>query len=173
MLKRAGAAGNTEKQAARGRASRAVPPAKTRARAASDETRSATSLALRDRLREAGLRATPGRIAVLQELGTLSSPISHAELAERLHGAEFDRVTVWRILVALTEAGLVDRSDLGDRTWRFELRRQAHGNTLHPHFMCVSCNAVQCLPADAVQVTPRLNRSVVEVQLKGRCASCA
>ncbi|MBS2012875.1 MAG: transcriptional repressor [Deltaproteobacteria bacterium] len=127
---------------------------------------------LRDRIREAGLRATPGRIAVLAELERRASPVSHSEQADALEGEELDRVTVWRILVALTEAGLADRVDHGDRTWRFEKRREAHGAAIHPHFMCVSCKAVECLPESSVRVAPRLARSVTEVQLKGRCADC-
>lgn len=134
---------------------------------------SSPDVTLRNRLRDAGLRATDGRIAVLRALGELVAPISHGELADRLRSAELDKVTVWRILVALTEANLVDRTDVGDRTWRFELRRAAHGAGPHPHFMCTECNTVQCLPADAVKVAPRLAKAVVEVHLKGRCAACS
>ena len=124
------------------------------------------------RLRASRLRVTSGRIAVLQELVALSAPVSHAELALRLGEEEFDRVTVWRILVALTEAGLVDRTDVGDHTWRFEYRLDASAS-LHPHFMCVDCKSVRCLPRESVRIESSLASGVVEVQIKGRCHACA
>lgn len=150
-----------------------IPPAPAKRRVSNEGPAPSRDEALRTIVREVGLRATPGRIAVLRELEKLSSPISHGELVERLGRAELDKVTVWRVLVALTKAGLVDRSDLGDRTYRFERRRASHGGVMHPHFMCITCNTVQCLPEDSVRVAPRLGRNVVEVQLKGRCSKCA
>jgi Fur family transcriptional regulator, ferric uptake regulator len=126
----------------------------------------------REQLRGAGLKITQGRLAVLAELGRARTPMSHGDVADKLVGAQLDRVTVWRILVALTEAGLVDRTDLGDHTWRFELRSAATGHDPHPHFMCVECKSVQCLPRDVVRIAPRFGRGVVEVRIKGRCESC-
>lgn len=126
----------------------------------------------RAQLRAVGLKATSGRLAVLTELSRTNAPMSHAEVAERLAGEKLDKVTVWRILVALTEVGLVDRTDIGDRTWRFELRNTAMGHDPHPHFMCVTCKTVQCLPRDAVHIAPRIGRGVIDVQIKGRCEQC-
>lgn len=129
--------------------------------------------ALREQLRGAGLRVTGGRVQVLRALGEIDGPISHGELAEQLGSQDLDRVTVWRILLALTEAGLVDRTDVGDHTWRFELRNTSMGHDPHPHFMCTECRTVTCLPREAVHVAPRIGRGVTEVQLKGRCERCA
>lgn len=75
------------------------------------------------------------------------------------------------ILTALTEAGFVDRTDVGDHVWRFELRRES-GESTHPHFMCIECNVVQCLPRESVQVSSRVARGVTEIQVKGRCGDC-
>ncbi|MBX3199796.1 MAG: transcriptional repressor [Labilithrix sp.] len=151
----------------------ATTKAKTRKKtAARARGARATEEVLRDRLREAGLKATAGRLSVLAELRRAKAPASHAEVAARLAGAQLDKVTVWRILVALTGAGLVDRTDIGDHTWRFELRDTAMGHDPHPHFMCVACKAVQCLPRDAVHIAPRIGRGVIDVQIKGRCERC-
>jgi Fur family transcriptional regulator, ferric uptake regulator len=119
------------------------------------------------RLRAAGLRVTTSRVAVLRALSEQSAPVSHGELAMHLGDASFDRVTVWRILMALVDARLADRTDLGDHVWRFELRRHAH-----PHFMCIDCKTVRCLPPEAVRIAARLAPGVVEVQVKGRCEGC-
>lgn len=126
----------------------------------------------REQLRSASLKVTTGRLSVLRELEASKRPLSHAEVAEKLGGESLDKVTVWRILAALTEAGLVDRSNGGDGTWRFELRRSSLGHGPHPHFTCVACHTVTCLPSDSVRIPPRLVRGVVDVQITGRCESC-
>ncbi|MBN9163801.1 MAG: hypothetical protein BGO98_26230 [Myxococcales bacterium 68-20] len=145
---------------------------KARKKVAQSSGRPAIDDDFRAQLRAVGLKATSGRLAVLTELNRTNAPMSHAEVAERLAGEKLDKVTVWRILVALTEVGLVDRTDIGDRTWRFELRNTAMGHDPHPHFMCVTCKTVQCLPRDAVHIAPRIGRGVIDVQIKGRCEQC-
>lgn len=139
----------------------------------------------RERLRAAGLRVTLPRLTVLDALARLARPVSHAELAAELAAGGLDRVTVWRNLVALHEAGLVARSDPGDRTYRFELRRvdgaaagataAAHGADAHPHFVCTACGTVRCLDVAAVQLDALAQAAgaVSAIELKGRCVACA
>jgi Fur family ferric uptake transcriptional regulator len=134
---------------------------------------------LRQTLRDAGLRATLPRLAVLRQLMEGRAALSHGEVAERLE-SEFDRATVYRNLMDLTNAELVRRTDLGDHTWRFEwIGRNAHAEAAHPHFICGSCGTVTCLPEDAVSVktppgAPRALRKKkgVAVQLRGLCDAC-
>jgi Fur family ferric uptake transcriptional regulator len=132
-------------------------------------------------LRAAGLRRTAPRIAVLQRLEVAAAPVSHGEMADKLSSLGFDRATVYRNLMDLVEAGLITRTDLGDHVWRFEMvrgERATHAGE-HPHFLCVDCGDVSCLPGDAVTIAsargvPRsASRQHVEVQLKGRCDTCA
>ncbi len=128
-------------------------------------------------LRDAGLRKTRPRLAVLQVLEGATSPLSHADVADELNDQALDRATVYRNLMALTEAGLVRRSDLGDHVWRFELVRAlaAHGSA-HPHFVCSDCGTVSCLPGVTVSLegdgAASFSRKGVELQLRGVCAAC-
>jgi len=139
-----------------------------------------TLVELQTRLRDAGLRSTSPRVAVLRYLAGAGSPVSHGELTDAIASDGFDRATLYRNLVDLTEAGLVARRDLGDHVWRYELRRDEAGHTLeHPHFVCVDCGDVSCLPGVTVQIqvartAPRaVSSEGLEVQLKGRCDRCA
>lgn len=134
-----------------------------------------------DRLRAAGLRSTSPRVAVLRELDSATAPRSHADLVEALGEEGYDRVTIYRNLTDLTEAGLVMRADLGDHVWRFELKRgttNSHQGT-HPHFTCIDCGTVACLPAESVRITsargaPKsVSARSVDVQLRGLCDRCA
>src|SRR5688500_6464230 len=102
---------------------------------------------LRQKLRDLGLRATLPRVAVVQRLLQARAPLTHGEVAERLAESGCDRATVYRNLIDLAEAGLVRRSDIGDRVWRFELvgKSAQHAGSEHPHFICSGCGAVECL----------------------------
>ena len=131
----------------------------------------------RELIRAAGLRSTAPRIAVYQRLLKASGPVSHAELADDLAPLGFDKVTIYRNLVDLTEAGLVSRQDLGDHVWRFELITAGHdAEHTHPHFMCQTCGEVVCLPDVSISIKPSKKKdpfgSVQEVLLKGVCTRC-
>ncbi len=135
---------------------------------------------LRKRLRAAGLRATPARMAVYDELQAANGPVSHRQLAEALDERGYDPATIYRNLIDLSDAGLVTRNDLGDHVWRFELAgaENAHGPE-HPHFVCEKCGSVRCLPEVTVALaraleTPRwLFERPVKIQLRGVCETCA
>jgi Fur family ferric uptake transcriptional regulator len=106
-------------------------------------------------LREAGLRCTTCRVAVLQRMAETGAPLSHSDLADELVPLGYDKSTVYRCLVELADAGFLSRLDLGDHIWRFELRPQHHDDAaMHPHFMCVDCGKVTCLPEVTVRIAP-------------------
>jgi Fur family ferric uptake transcriptional regulator len=130
---------------------------------------------LRQLLVDHGFRVTEQRMILLRELAKLRVPSSHTELTERLAGTSLDRVTIYRNLLSLTEAGVLVRTQLGDNVWRFELpqtRDAEHGQ--HPHFVCTDCGDIACLPANTVTLRGEAARNqVAEVQLRGRCVTCA
>lgn len=131
---------------------------------------------LKQQLHVVGLRATGPRIAVLRELTAAAAPLSHGDLTERLDGTGFDRATIYRNLIDLTDAGLARRFDSGDHIWRFELAERAIAHRAHPHFVCIDCGTVQCLPRSVVTVaeeTLSKRDPELEIQLRGRCDSCA
>ncbi|MEM7135130.1 MAG: transcriptional repressor [Myxococcota bacterium] len=130
---------------------------------------------LRQLLVDKGMRVTGQRVAILRELARLRIPTSHPELTERLAGPGLDRATIYRNLLALTEAGLLVKTRLGDNVWRFELpNTESTEHNTHPHFVCNDCGDVACLPRSAVALRAAAARNeVAEIQLRGRCASCA
>lgn len=135
---------------------------------------------LRTVIRAAGLRSTAARIAVLQALQRHTTPVTHADLADELVPLGFDKATVYRNLMDLTEANMVSRTELGDHVWRFELRREGRDHTgEHPHFLCVDCGEVSCLDDVDVNIAPASGKKnstigkVTEVLLKGHCDRCS
>jgi len=150
----------------------------------SKEEEAQTEAAFKEAIRGAGLRMTSARLAVMKVLMRMRSPVSHAELVSALEGCGFDRATLYRNLVDLTEAGLLERIDLGDHVWRFELRAlggpaKKHGANSHPHFACVDCGQVSCLPEITLKTNSRLkmpkalSEQRVWVQIRGQCDDCS
>jgi Fur family ferric uptake transcriptional regulator len=113
----------------------------------------------------------------MQVLREIQAPVTHAELAERLVPAGFDKATVFRNLSDLTDEGLLLRTELGDHVWRFELANLQHPDrNNHPHFVCLSCGRVQCLaPLELTAGSKRRTKEIGEVSeilLKGECQTC-
>ncbi|MCC9599369.1 transcriptional repressor [Stieleria sp. JC731] len=132
---------------------------------------------VKEAIRAAGLRATPARLSTLQMLREASSPMTHAEVAQRLADSGIDKATAFRNLNDMTDAGLLRRTELGDHVYRFEeVRPGEDGVESHPHFLCVECGAVSCL--DSVKLTAGSLRAseavgeVTEILLRGRCNGC-
>lgn len=132
---------------------------------------------IRTLLRKHGVRATPARIAVLQELRAAGSPLTHADVAEKLVPLGFDKATVFRNLSDLADVDLISRTELGDHVWRFEvLDPDKPGGDKHPHFVCIECGGVTCL--GDMQFTAGSKRKakgigrITEILIKGHCSNC-
>ncbi len=135
------------------------------------------SEAIKHSIREVGLRATPARIATLKLLHAATSPLTHAEVSEELQDLGVDKATVFRNLNDMASAGLLRRTELGDRVWRFELVADDDGHGVaHPHFVCVDCGSVSCmeeikLTAGSMRLSQEFGE-VTEILLRGHCNDC-
>lgn len=137
-----------------------------------------TVAAARQALRGAKLRSTTSRVAVLQHVSAAGKPVSHADVADALVPQGYDKSTLYRCLVELADAGILARLDAGDHAWRFEMRGHEHASGEHPHFVCIDCGQVTCLPDIEVKIAPAKGvksialGDVTEVFLKGHCREC-
>ena len=131
-----------------------------------------------DLLREKGLKATRTRLMVLEILSRADKPQSAASIREKALGqGPVDKVTVYRTLEALFQAGLLDRVG-GERAWHYHLIA-GPDHSRHPHFHCTGCGAFKCLPPEALSLDmARLKRAFpaqvdhLQVNLEGVCPDC-
>jgi Fur family ferric uptake transcriptional regulator len=106
-------------------------------------------------LRRASVRITKVRVQVLAALLGANRAFSHQEVQDRF--ADMDRVTLYRALDCLTEAGLAHKIASDDRIFRYSAGTEhaKHGSALraglqaaqhqHGHFKCTRCARVFCL----------------------------
>lgn len=88
-----------------------------------------------------------------------------------------DRVTLYRVLAAFSEAQIIHQIQGTDGTVRFCLhepfRTGCPGN--HPHFLCRVCGRMTCLPEQAIPRVEVPQGTVIEgkqLLLFGICATC-
>ncbi len=132
----------------------------------------------REILRRYGLRATAPRVAVLTALREASHPLTHSGLSDVLGPSDTDRVTVYRNLHKLVEAGLARIASQAGGVARYEAVRDDDATAhVHPHFACTDCGTVECLPEQpipALHADSRWQRALsgASVQLQGTCPDC-
>lgn len=141
-------------------------------------------------LRDASVRITPARIKVLAALLDAQRAFSHQDMQDAF--ADMDRVTLYRALDCLTDAGLAHKIAGDDRVFRYSagterghMRQDAshEPHHQHGHFKCTRCAKVFCLDSigeqgllnDALQETlgKGFQSHDIEFTIKGWCADCA
>jgi len=128
-------------------------------------------------LREHNLRVTGPRVAVLCQLASAGTPLSHSEMLERLGETDWDPATIYRNLVKLREAGVAVVANRAEGIDRYALASTHDDEHHHPHFVCDDCGRVACLP-ESVTVSMEADSpwaaSVAQasVQLRGECPDC-
>lgn len=131
---------------------------------------------IRDRLREAGLRATRPRRSVFGLLQDAGGHHSVDDLVGMLveSGEPLSRMTVYNVVSDLTGAGLLMQADVGPGRALYEA-----SETWHHHFVCRSCGTVIDVPCargtkPCLDVPPGLDVSIDEAQViyRGLCPDC-
>lgn len=94
----------------------------------------------KDELREAELKATPARLAVLKLLETSSEPLDTATIIDALKRQDIkaDPATVFRIINLFTDKGLTHKIQLNEGKFRYERTGEDHH-----HLICERCARIE------------------------------
>ncbi|MFZ6751842.1 Fur family transcriptional regulator [Undibacterium sp. Dicai25W] len=160
------------------------------------QTLSNEDLPAANMLEASGVRATFARRQVLAVLLGSNRAMSHLDVQAALPA--MDRVTLYRALDCLTDAGIAHKISGDDRVFRYNTGKEQpmHGHQANPqhahgHFKCTRCSRVFCLDDDShhnIMTKPwqtKLESSLettlgagfqsheIELTIKGWCADCA
>jgi len=131
----------------------------------------------RQMLKRAKLYCTDARIAILRALMETARPLRQDQITPQLTKATFNKVTVYRTLESLVDAGLVHRAFTQNRAWHFELADHCTEHQCHPHFTCTSCGITHCLTDISLPMARVADKGFVvsrqQVRLEGLCPACA
>lgn len=122
------------------------------------------------RLRQAGMRSTLPRRAVLEAIAASAEHLTADEIGRTLvdRGVQLPRSSVNNILGRLALAGLIGRVDTLPGATRFE-----RDTVAHHHFWCTSCRRAFNVPAQPLEpptVAGRVETSAVTYG--GKCTAC-
>ncbi|MCH1405799.1 MAG: transcriptional repressor [Schleiferiaceae bacterium] len=127
-------------------------------------------------LKQFNLRKTKIRVAVLDSLSQSTVAQSYSTMQNALH--EFDRTTLYRTLLTLTEYGLIHKAyeENGESFYArcFGCTGIDHKHE-HLHLKCSKCGGVECVEISEVLKAnlAQLPFEEVNIYAKGPCASCA
>ncbi len=140
------------------------------------EGRSVEEAELLSRCREAGLKATPQRLAIYRELWSRTDHPSPEAIfqAVRVSQPALSLATVYKTLDTLVEAGLVHEVEHTGERKRYDANVDPHH-----HLVCTRCGRItdfedRSLSEVATQsFAPGFIAERVRVQVLGACAECA
>jgi len=91
-------------------------------------------------LQEHDLKSTPTRLAVLSYLSEQTKPVDAEAIFVHIDNEHehADKVTIYRILDALSEKGIVSRLEFGEGKYRYEV-----AGTDHHHLICENCGKIE------------------------------
>jgi len=98
--------------------------------------------AARDVLNHHALRATDGRVRILEALRDAGRPLRVGELHDRLGTDRPDLVTVYRTLDRFVASAIARTVLLADGIRRYEIADQRHQH----HLTCTECGRIEPLP---------------------------
>jgi Fe2+ or Zn2+ uptake regulation protein len=128
-------------------------------------------------LKRAKLYCTEARVAILRTLLETSGPLRQDQIAPQLMKGSCNKVTIYRTLESLVEAGLVHRAFMQNRAWHFELADRCTEHQCHPHFTCTNCGVTHCLTGVLLPMARIADKGFVirrqQVRLEGLCPACA
>lgn len=137
---------------------------------------------VRSRLREHAIRYTSGRERVLRALESAPGPRSAAELQE-LSSDDVPMSSIYRTLMVLSDAGVLERTHSAEGVATFELAEWLRGH--HHHLVCIQCGAVEDvdvgsedeealgLLADRVAAARGYSALGHRIDIEGLCARCS
>ncbi len=131
----------------------------------------------RHMLKETGLYCTEARLVILKVLMGAVRPLRQDQIGGQLVDRAMNKVTVYRTLESLAEAGLVHRAFMHKRAWHFELADHCTEKQCHPHFTCTNCGVTHCLTDISLPMATIPQKGYVisrqQVRLEGLCPACS
>jgi Fe2+ or Zn2+ uptake regulation protein len=127
-------------------------------------------------VREAGLKLTPQRFAVLEYLIKTPEHPTADEIGAELnrHFPRASRATIYNTLNSLRDAGLIHEVFIEGYIARYDTNLDEHH-----HFVCRVCDKLEDIPITSVDSLQNINLSKgykaesYEIVLRGVCSSCS
>ncbi len=123
------------------------------------------------------LKRTRPRRMILGVLLTADRPQTADEIISIIGRTGPNKVTIYRTLESMVEAGLVHRAFVDGRSQYYELADRCSEHQCHPHFVCTGCGQTHCMTGVSIPMASNAPAGFVinrqQVRLEGLCPKCA
>ncbi len=128
-------------------------------------------------LENLGVKTTPQRLAVLEIFLKLKKPLDITALSQKLKEKtrEINRATVFRTVNLFVKTGIIQRIELSEGKYRYELSDQPH----HHHAVCLKCGTVKDVEdCETVEIEKKIKQQLNfqiqthRLEFFGTCRSC-
>ncbi|HEY0273188.1 MAG TPA: transcriptional repressor [Chitinophaga sp.] len=132
---------------------------------------------IKELLRGSRLSVTETRTRILELFFSTKGALEHHDF-EKLEGASFDRVTVYRTLQTFLDKGIIHKIPTTDTSIHYALCKDCsehQHDDHHVHFKCQHCDNTLCLEdiaIPAIQLPQGYAASNVAVIVSGLCPKC-
>ncbi len=113
-------------------------------------------------IKNKNIKLTTARITLLKILKEAKKPLSYEDIKSNI---SMDKATFYRNMSMFEKENLLNSFEAHDKKRYFELIR-----TPHAHFVCISCNKIECLEQLDIKLDGYLINNVI---VNGKCKDCA
>lgn len=126
-------------------------------------------------LKNKGLKKTTQRVTLINILEEEAFALSEDDIRQKM-GDLYDRITFYRTVQTLLDAGIIHRITVDNKTVKYALNEVQTVDKDHVHFFCKSCQAITCLediPATSYKLPDGYRDEEYEIIIKGMCKKCS
>lgn len=130
-----------------------------------------------ERLEHKGVKATPNRILIYKALHDSGSPLSLADMEDKL--LSIDKSSIFRVLTLFVENDVAHSFSDGRGVVHYELcsdTEHCHHDNDHVHFYCDVCHKSYCIddvPVPEVALPEGFVASESSYVITGQCPECS
>ena len=104
---------------------------------------------IEDIIKNKNIKLTTARVALLEILQEAKKPLSYEDIKSDI---SMDKATFYRNIAKFEEQGILNSFESNDKKRYFELCLVPHS-----HFVCVSCNKIECLNVENIKLFMKLH----------------
>ena len=118
-------------------------------------------MTIEEKLKEKKIKLTTARKALLSLFKEAHKPLCFEDIKAQIH---MDKATFYRNMTIFEQAGIFNIFASNNNLRYFELKV-----TPHAHFICTTCNKVECI--DNIDISLK-NFEVQTITINGKCQEC-